>query len=168
VTIVAEEPEALTVETSSSGPAYLVLSDSFDPGWSATLDGRPVPIRPAYLAFRAVYLPAGTHRVEFTYRPAGFRAGLILSSIGLTVCLVLLVWPRRVADLAPAHATLAWPRLWPLFGLIAILVIVATSTIRLGKDGSIHIHSRWQTAFHKFTWGAGIEAIPSTRDALGR
>jgi Bacterial membrane protein YfhO len=166
--IVAEQPEALTIETSSSDPSYLVLSDSFDPGWSAKVDGHPAPIRPAYIAFRAVYLPAGPHRVDFKYRPAGFRLGLILSSIGLVVCLVLLVWPRRVADLAPAHALLAWPRHWPLIGLIAIVVIVAASTFRMGKDGSVQIHPRWQTAFHKFTWGAGIEAIPSTKDALGR
>jgi hypothetical protein len=167
-TIVAEEPERLAVETSSASPAYLVLSDSFDPGWSATVDGHAAPIRPAYLAFRAVYLTAGPHRVEFTYRPAGFRMGLVLSVIGLAVCLVLLIWPRRVADLAPAHSTLHWPRFWPLFGLIAILVIVAASTFRVGKDGSIQFQPRWRTAFHKFTWGAGIEAIPSTKDALGR
>jgi hypothetical protein len=167
-TIVSEEPEALTVETSSNGPAYLVLSDSFDPGWSAKLDGLPVPIRPAYVAFRAVFLPAGPHRVKFAYRPAGFRVGLIVSSIGLVVCAILLIWRRQVADLAPAHGSLGWPRLWPLFGLIAITVIIAGSTIRLGPNGSFQIHSRWRTAFHKFTWGAGIEAIPSTRDALGR
>jgi hypothetical protein len=32
----------------------------------------------------------------------------------------------------------------------------------------IQIQPRWLTDFHTFTWGAGIEAIPSTRESLGR
>ena len=71
------------IETDSTAPAYLVLSDTFDPGWSATVGGQPVPIRPAYLAFRAVYLPQGKHTVVFTYRPAGFVLGLWLSGCGI-------------------------------------------------------------------------------------
>ncbi len=70
--IVEDLPERVVVETDAATPAYLVLSDTFDPGWSATVDGQPAPIRPAYVAFRAVYLPQGKHTVVFTYRPAGF------------------------------------------------------------------------------------------------
>ena len=75
--IVEDLPERVVVETDAATPAYLVLADTFDPGWSATVDGRPAPIWPAYVAFRAVYLPQGTHTVVFTYRPAGFESGAI-------------------------------------------------------------------------------------------
>ena len=74
--IVEDRPERVVVDTDAATPAYLVLGDTFDPGWSATVDGQPAPIRPAYVAFRAVYLAAGTHTVVFTYRPGGVRAGL--------------------------------------------------------------------------------------------
>ena len=167
-TIVVDEPERVEVETASTGPSYLFLADTFDPGWSATVDGRPAPIRPADLTFRAVYLAAGSHRVAFTYRPAGFLAGLILTGFGLAIAVVLLAWPRRVAELAPSHATLGWPRRWPLFVLVAIVLIVAASAIRIGPDGRVGTAPRVEGMFHTFTWGAGIEAIPSTRDALGR
>ena len=70
--ITRDDPEHVEIETDSSGPAYLVLADTFDPGWSATVDGRDVPIRPAWLTFRAVLIPGGRHTVVFRYRPAGF------------------------------------------------------------------------------------------------
>ena len=167
-TIVVDDPERVEVETSSSGPGYLFLADTYDPGWSATIDGRSAPIRPAFVAFRAVFLPAGPHRVAFTYRPAGFLPGLIVTGLGTALALALFCWPRPVADLAPAHATLAWPRRWPLFVAIALALIVAASAVRIGPGGAIGVHPRAEGMFHTFTWGAGIEAIRETRDALGR
>ena len=101
--IVVDEPERVVVETESAAPAYLVLADTFDPGWSATLDGLPAPIRPAFVAFRAVYVPAGRHQVVFRYRPAGFLAGLIASTVGLAVAAVLLARPRRATALGSPH-----------------------------------------------------------------
>ena len=62
------------IETDAATPAYLVLSDTFDPGWSATVDGQPAPIWPAYVAFRAVYLPQGTTHGRFQLPPGGLRA----------------------------------------------------------------------------------------------
>lgn len=67
-TIVKEDGGRLVVETDGGG-GWLVLSDRFVPGWRASLDGAPVPILRADLAFRAVEVPAGRHLVEMTYRP---------------------------------------------------------------------------------------------------
>ena len=60
--IVTDLPERVVVETGSSDPAYLVLADTFDPGWSATVDGSPAPIRPAYVAFGGCPDTGRTHR----------------------------------------------------------------------------------------------------------
>ena len=51
----------------------------------ATLDGQPVRYRPAQVAFRAVYVPAGTHEVVFRYQPAGFATGGMVSIAGLVI-----------------------------------------------------------------------------------
>ena len=52
------------------GPGgYLVVSDSFVPGWAAEIDGERVGIVPVDVAFRAVAVPPGTHSVVFRYRP---------------------------------------------------------------------------------------------------
>ncbi len=55
------------VKTRSDSPGWLVLSESLVPGWVARIDGREAPLYPANYLFQAVYVPAGEHRVSFTY-----------------------------------------------------------------------------------------------------
>jgi hypothetical protein len=157
--ITRDEPERVEVETASDQAAYLLLADTFDPGWSATLDGRPVPIRPAYVAFRAVFLPAGRHRLSFSYRPAGFAAGSIASLLGVAVALALLVIRRPVVELAATHGPSPWPRHWPWWGAGLAVVILLGSIIGVGSDGRVGIQPRWTGSFHRFTWGAKILAM---------
>jgi hypothetical protein len=77
--IVAYTPEDVRIEATAAGPSLLVLTDTFAPGWEATVDGVPVPILRADFLFRAVPLGAGTHRVRFTYCPRSFRLGAAIS-----------------------------------------------------------------------------------------
>ncbi len=154
-----DQPERVVVETVSDADAYLVLADTYDPGWSATVDGRPVPIRPAFIAFRAVYLPAGRHEIVFTYTPSGFRTGLVLTVFGTMLALICIAWPRRWVSLGPAHGPLQWPRAWPFWGFLLIVSILLGSAIQVLGEGKGTIHPRWANTFHRFTWGAGIDAM---------
>lgn len=83
VTITRYSPEQVVIQTQSAAPAFLVLSDTFFPGWQATVDGQPVPIFPANYLFRGVEVPAGSHIVTFTYRPTSWRRGLALTLGGI-------------------------------------------------------------------------------------
>ena len=71
------------LRVTSTGPALLVVASQVFPGWTATVDGKPTPIRPANLAMRAIAVPDGAHVVEFHYRPASFRLGLLLAIAGV-------------------------------------------------------------------------------------
>jgi hypothetical protein len=157
--ITRDDPEHVEVETDSPGPAYLVLADTFDPGWSAEVDGRPASIRPAWIAFRAVYLPEGRHRVTFRYRPAGFAAGLAVSLAGLIAAAGVAAWPRRSRPLLPEHGPSRWPARWPRWGLAAVALILLASTVGFDRQGRPRLQPRWEGSFHRFTWGAGIEAM---------
>jgi len=72
----------VVVEAESSAPGWLVLADTFYPGWRADVDGRPAEVLRANHAFRAVHLPAGRHEVRFRYVSVWFRVGLALAGVG--------------------------------------------------------------------------------------
>jgi hypothetical protein len=82
-TLESDEPERVRTRVVGAGPSYLVLSDTWYPGWRATLDGQEVPILRANLLFRAVAVPPGEHVVEFRYEPLSFRLGAALSTVSL-------------------------------------------------------------------------------------
>jgi hypothetical protein len=80
-----ESPERMVAEVTASYGGLLVLTDVFYPGWIAEEDGRRLPILRADGFFRAVALPAGTHRVTFRYRPASVAVGGALSALAVLV-----------------------------------------------------------------------------------
>jgi hypothetical protein len=64
-------------------PDRLVIAETWDPGWKATVDGRPVAIEPRDGILMTVPLPAGSGSAELRYHPAGFTLGMMLSLLGL-------------------------------------------------------------------------------------
>ena len=92
--IVDYRAERIVVETRSPKPSYLVMSESFDLGWHARVDGKGATILEANLYFRAVPLPAGKHRVELFYLPASYTWGWRVFGLSLLV-VVLVIWLSR-------------------------------------------------------------------------
>ena len=68
---------SMTVKTDKSG--FLVVSNNFYPGWIAFVDHQPVKIYRANYTFQAIQIPAGTHQVEFLFRPKSFTLGAMIS-----------------------------------------------------------------------------------------
>ncbi|MEK7565510.1 MAG: YfhO family protein [Patescibacteria group bacterium] len=71
------EPNKIVIETHSDSPKILFLSDNYYPGWQATVDGTPTKIMRADFAFRAIPVPAGSHKVIFFYSPLHFSWSII-------------------------------------------------------------------------------------------
>jgi len=61
----------------------MVLSDTYYPGWKATIDGEEVEIHEAYGALRGVVVPAGSHEVRFSYHPTLVYIGAFLTLSGI-------------------------------------------------------------------------------------
>ena len=80
VTVSRCDPEAVVVRATLHAPGYLVLSDTWYPGWTATVDGQGAKVERANVNSRAVYLEAGTHEVRFVYAPSSYRIGVAVSA----------------------------------------------------------------------------------------
>jgi len=84
-----EVPTRISVAAQMQTAGLLVLSDLWDAGWSATVNGQQAPILRTDHAIRGVVLPPGSSEIEFRYRPASLRTGLMLAG---TASLILLGW----------------------------------------------------------------------------
>ena len=89
--IVDYEPEKVVVDATARRPAELVLTDVSFPGWKVKLDGKDADLHRVDYLLRGTSLPAGRHRVEFSYEPVSFRAGWIISVVALMVLLAALI-----------------------------------------------------------------------------
>ncbi|MGH3170599.1 MAG: YfhO family protein [Trebonia sp.] len=99
-------------------PGVVVLSASYDPGWTATVNGRPQPVRMVAPALVAVDVPAGTDRVAFRFRgygdyPVLFALGdLALAAAAVGPACIGYVRRRRLsgfsAGLPPGGDQIGW------------------------------------------------------------
>lgn len=93
--VLSRGPDAVRVEARLRAPGVLVLTEAFDEGWTAAVDGQPARVLLANGLFRAVRLGAGRHEVLFRYRPWSVRAGVALSVLGLAAALALVALRRE-------------------------------------------------------------------------
>jgi hypothetical protein len=91
--ILESQPDRVLIEAQLVGEGYLVLLDTYDPGWRVMVDGAPAPLLRGDVVFRAVRLGPGIHRIEQLYRPRSVLIGLfssaVASVVGLGAALVL-------------------------------------------------------------------------------
>ncbi len=86
--ILSMTPERWLIEAEAQTAALLSLSLVRDSGWSAQVNGEPVPILRADIAFSAVPIPAGKSTVELVYLPTSYTLG---GAITLGTLLVLIL-----------------------------------------------------------------------------
>ena len=83
------EDTYVEIATEAGGRRLLVLSDLDYPGWRAAIDGAPARIVRVNRGLRGVALPAGRHRVTFTFAPWSVRIGGWLTLAALVVLIAL-------------------------------------------------------------------------------
>src|SRR5690606_7788756 len=91
-TITEYTPERIVIEAQSKGEGYLILTDTYYPGWQATVNGTAAPIQRADILFRAVQIPDGTSEVIFEYRPAWLPGAQIAGMVAWLIALLIIAF----------------------------------------------------------------------------
>src|SRR5262249_21723160 len=92
-------PEDVRVAVDAPSASIVVVRNSYDPGWTATVDGRPTPVLATDYLVQGVPVPPGRHDVRLTYRDPDVSRGLAAAvAVWLTLLLAIpasLVLERR-------------------------------------------------------------------------
>jgi hypothetical protein len=101
-TIVSYAPDHIQVDVPAGSPGLLVLTDTFYPGWVATVNGRSAAILPTDVAFRGLTLGPEAATVVFRYRPRTAVLGWVIAIVAV-LAFLLIAWifhVRRKASIA--------------------------------------------------------------------
>jgi hypothetical protein len=95
LTVLEDSGDTIRVRVRADAAGYLVVADSIQTGWTATVDGATARLLPADHAFGAVLVPEGMHEVTLRYTPRGATAGLIAAGTGTVLLALMALAPKR-------------------------------------------------------------------------
>lgn len=84
-------PNKVIIETQTDKPSLLVVTDTYYPGWTATIDDGPTQIYRADYAYRTLAVPEGTHTVIMQFKPLSALTGLIISISSILILTVFIL-----------------------------------------------------------------------------
>ncbi|MGI8988001.1 MAG: hypothetical protein ACR2I2_00270 [Bryobacteraceae bacterium] len=94
VTLLSREPNRISIEADLGCKGMVIAAETYFPGWSATVDGRPEKVWGAYSVLRGVVAGPGKHRIEMVYRPMPVVVGGAMTIAGLLGVLALALLGR--------------------------------------------------------------------------
>lgn len=96
IKLLKDTHQQLSLQTSTDSQSLLVITDTYDPNWHATINNQPTPIIPANLNQRALVIPTGQNTITMTYQPQSLRLGLWISALShLSILGIFFYFNRR-------------------------------------------------------------------------
>jgi hypothetical protein len=91
VAVLESGPTTLRYRVTTDGATYLVIAQTWYPGWTATVNGKSAPLYRANLAFQAVIVPPGQSDVTLSYHLNRWRLSVGCTAPGLLAVLGLVL-----------------------------------------------------------------------------
>ncbi len=98
IIFVEYDNDRIIMDVNNPEDGFLVLADTYYPGWKAYDNGKKTEIFRANYFMRAIRLPQGEHRVVFEYDPWTYRVGRVLSIIGLIFTIIIWVNHKKLNE----------------------------------------------------------------------
>ena len=96
-TIVEYSPNRVTIKATLLDDGYLVLGDTFYPGWNAYIDGKKSRVLKTDYILRSVFLEKGDHIVKFVYEPKSFTIGMIITLASVVILIPVSIFYNKNA-----------------------------------------------------------------------
>jgi hypothetical protein len=96
--ITRDEPGRIEVRTDAGARQLLVVSESFDAGWVATIDGREATVEQVNGDFLGSVVPAGRHDIALTFSPRFLAMGKWISMAAVFNALLRLAAAYRASN----------------------------------------------------------------------
>ncbi len=100
-TILNYQSDKVSFKVNMENAGYLVVGDSYYPGWKVLVNGKEKEILTANYIYRAVFLDKGTYDVQFIYRPNSFWMSSWVSGSTLLFIMVSLVISTKILKKHP-------------------------------------------------------------------
>ena len=79
--LVSYRAQRVQIEATAAQRSLVVLTDNYYPGWQVTVDGHPAKIERVDYLLRGVVIGPGSHTIVYSYRPASWTVGWIISLV---------------------------------------------------------------------------------------
>ena len=80
--------QTVDAEVDAAEPSLVVVAQTYYHNWHAEIDGQAAPLLRANVAFQAVQVPAGRHKVHLFYQDRAFEIGAAISICMWVNCLI--------------------------------------------------------------------------------
>ncbi|MBI2469729.1 MAG: YfhO family protein [Planctomycetes bacterium] len=96
-TFLEYSPNRVTIKATLLEEGYLVLGDTFYPGWNAYVDGKKSKVLKTNYVMRSVFLEKGEHIVKFVYEPKSFTIGMIITLTSMAILIPVSIFCNKTA-----------------------------------------------------------------------
>ena len=91
IDLIGYKPNHLTYQSQANSEQLAVFSEIYyDKGWNAYIDGKEAPYFRADYVLRAMFVPAGAHKIDFKFEPKVYKTGEKISYAS-SILLILII-----------------------------------------------------------------------------
>jgi len=92
VELIEFNPNKISFSVATDSSQYMVVSEMFYPrGWRAEIDGKETEIIKTNFLIRGINVPAGKHKIDFTFKPETYYSAVSISWVGNIASLIALL-----------------------------------------------------------------------------